>query len=119
MFEYKARLFYDGRNQPIYDADTIRLEVDAGFGLKFALGPCRLFGIDAPEVRGTEREAGIAARDYVRSIVPEKDWFLVRTHKDGKGKYGRYLVDIYLDVHGGVSLSDHLVEAGMAVHRDY
>jgi hypothetical protein len=47
MYEYNARLMVrsNGRH-PIYDGDTMWLEVDLGFGLTFALGPCRLFGID-------------------------------------------------------------------------
>lgn len=119
MYEYEARLMTrsDGRN-PIYDGDTVWLEVDLGFGHSFRLGPCRLFGIDTPEVnRRASRAAGIAARDFVRSKLEPLDWFRIQSEKDTKGKYGRYLVRIYLP--DGSCLNDVLVATGHAIAREY
>ena len=116
MYEYRARLT-QGRLHPVYDADTVRLTVDPGFGLTFNLGSCRLFGINAPEMRGQEREKGILARDFVRDILGAQDAFTIHTIKDKKGKYGRYLVKIYLD--DGTYLNDLIVSEGHAVAREY
>lgn len=116
LYTYRARLASNSTT-PIYDGDTARFEVDLGFGMTANLGSCRLFGIDTPELRGDEREAGLAARDFVRQLIPEDEWFTVRTHKDKKGKYGRYLVDIYLD--DGTHVNAAIVGAGHGVWRDY
>lgn len=126
QYVYSARLMQrsDGRD-PVYDGDTVWLEVliesDVGFGIRnstfFRLGPCRLLGIDTPEMRGAEREQGTVSRDFVRSVLRELEWFTVRTHRDSKGKYGRYLVEIFLP--DGSSLNDTLVEQGLAERRVY
>ena len=82
------------------------------------MGPCRLFGIDTPEVnRKASKEAGIAARDYVRELMADLDWFRIRSVKDNKGKYGRYLVKVFLP--DGICINDALVDAGHAVRKDY
>ncbi len=119
MYEYSARLMErsNGRH-PVYDGDTVWLEVDLGFGHSFRLGPCRLFGIDTPEVnRKASKEAGIAARDFVRAKLDGLEWFRIQSEKDEKGKYGRYLVRIFLA--DGTQLNDLLVEEGHAVHKTY
>ncbi len=113
-FVYKARL--SDHLNPIYDADTIRITVDLGFGATLDLGPCRLYGINAWEVRGKERSIGLQARDYVRRRLSPFSEFIVQTYKDDKGKYGRYLVSIWID---GICLNDELVELGHAKYQVY
>ena len=113
MYEYRARLHWrsNGRH-PVYDGDTVHLSIDLGFGVWINPGRVRLAGIDAPEIRGPERAAGIAARDYLRARLAEHDEFTVRTLRDRRGKYGRYLVEIWL---GDVNLNDEMVLLGHAV----
>lgn len=117
LYTYRARLSETSRNHPIYDGDTVRLVADLGFGLLAELGPCRLYGIDTPELRGADREAGIVARDFLRDLLTPGLWFTIRTHKDEKGKYGRYLCEITLD--DGTNVNELLVATGHAVARDY
>ena len=117
LYTYRARLTEGTRNHPVYDADTVRLTVDLGFGITSDLGPCRLFGINAPEMRGNERPAGIAARDFLRDLIETGKSFTVETIKDRKGKYGRYLCKILLD--DGTNVNELLVESGHAVAREY
>jgi len=116
MYEYEARLL-EGSRHPVYDADTIKVGVDLGFGIYFNMGSCRLYGINAPEVRGDERERGIAARDYVRNILMPLDKFVIRSHKHAKGKYGRYLIEVILP--DGRNLNEMLVENGYAIKKEY
>lgn len=85
LYTYRARVSDTSKSHPIYDADTVRLVADLGFGLQSELGPCRLHGIDAPEMRGEERLAGIAARDFLRDLLEPGLWFTIRTFKDDKG----------------------------------
>lgn len=116
-----------------YDADTITVDVDLGFhqisqGIKL-----RLFGIDAPEMRGVERPQGTVARDWLRDQILDKQ-IVLRTYKDGrgKGKYGRWLADIFpaseliRDERGGLSLREgaisynqQLVNKGLAELASY
>lgn len=101
MYEYKARLKDRNGQHAVYDGDTYRMEVDVGFGVTVDIGNVRLYGVDTPEVRGDEREHGIAVRDIVRRLFTThrrnvSEWFTVRTHKDAKGKFGRWLVDVEL-----------------------
>ena len=117
LYTYRARLSETSRSHPIYDADTVRLVADLGFGLLSELGPCRLYGIDAPEMRGNERTAGIIARDFLRDVIVPGVWFTIRTFKDDKGKYGRYLCEIILD--DGTNVNELLIETGHAVARVY
>ena len=109
MFEYKATVV------SVYDGDTITADVDLGFnswlkGVKF-----RLYGIDAPEVRGSEREDGLKARDWLRERILDK-LLTIRSIKDTKGKYGRWLATLH-DEAGNVI--EDMVNAGYAQRREY
>ncbi len=120
-YTYRARLgtHKNGRNA-IYDADTMALDVDLGFGIWLPMGNVRLFGIDAYEVRGDEKIKGIPARDWVREQIKPGDTFTIKTVMDSKGKYGRFLVHIYLDRHTeDFSLNDELVKEEFAVYKEY
>ena len=50
MYEYKAYV------EKVYDADTITVTLDLGFNTCLNKQKIRLSGIDAPEVRGDEKE---------------------------------------------------------------
>ena len=103
MFEYAAKVA-----KPIHDGDTVWLEVDLGFGLKF-VESFRLLGINAPELR---TPTGPAARDYLRALIDGQP-LTVKTAKDKKEKYGRYLATIFLP--DGTNVNEKMVEAGHAV----
>ena len=74
-----------------YDGDTCKLEIDLGFGIKM-LKTCRLYGINTPELRGSEetKQLGLEARDFLRSNILNKE-VILHTIKDKNGKYGRLL----------------------------
>ena len=87
------------------DGDTVDLEIDLGF--KTAVKDrFRLYGIDTPELRPKkadfaseeERREEIkkadAALAYCEKIAPVGTRLVVRTFKDEKGKYGRWLADL-------------------------
>lgn len=108
MYEYRARI------SDVYDGDTFTAVVDLGFHVALER-KFRLAGIQAPELRGTEKEAGRLARDFLRGLVDGLEVRL-RTFKDRTEKYGRYLADILLP--DGRSAADELVKEGLAVHWD-
>lgn len=108
LYHYRAKVI-DG-----YDADTLTLVIDLGLHISVT-EKVRLARINAPELRGRQREAGLAARDWVFEQIMNKD-VIIRTNKDKTGKYGRYVVEIWLD---GENFNDAIVAAGHAVYHDY
>ncbi len=94
----------------VYDGDTVTADVDLGFKVWRKDEKLRLHRIDAPEMRGDEREAGIVSRDALRERVLDRD-VIICTFKDTTGKYGRYLADIWL---GDENINDWLMAEGLA-----
>ncbi len=106
---------YRGRVIKVYDGDTITVDIDLGFKISMNRQKFRLYRINTPEVRGPEKAQGIISRDWLRERILDQDVILV-THKDKKGKYGRWLADIWLDA---VCVNDELVAKGLAEYKDY
>lgn len=84
---YKAKIL------DIYDGDTLSAEIDLGFNIK-TNRKIRLYGINAPELRGKEKENGIRARNVLREWILNKD-VIIESIKDKSGKYGRILAKIW------------------------
>lgn len=114
MYEYKIKEIIK-----VYDGDTITVVIDLGFGvfrkeiLRFAL-------IDTPEVRGEERPDGLISRDWLRDrlFVAEAEGkdIIIRTIQDSKGKYGRYIAEVFID---DISINKQLVAEGLAEFKSY
>ena len=112
MYEYHVEITH------VYAGDTCTGTVDLGFGFFARKAKFRLLGIDTDELRGgtwETRASGLQARDWLKARVLGKN---VRIHSVSKGKYGRYLVRIWLlDDNGAVTgscLNDAMIEAGIA-----
>jgi micrococcal nuclease len=97
----------------IHDADTMRVNVDLGFSLTLRELPLRLHGINAPEL---STEAGKAARDWLHARLPIGSPVMVRTLKDKREKYGRYLAIVF-DCDDAI-INQELIKAGHAVEWD-
>lgn len=107
MYTYKAIV------KSIYDGDTIRVDIDLGFGIIFSDQSIRLLGIDAPEVRGEQRLQGLSSRNFVVERIPVGSSVTVQTIKDHKEKFGRYLATIYYGDEQK-NLNEELIHSGMA-----
>lgn len=110
------RWFYIVTIQSVYDGDSITVEFDFGLNFFAKRQKLRLYGIDAPEVKGEERPEGLVSRDYVREILPKGKRVVIETIKDKKGKYGRWLAIVHVD---DIVLNAKLVEEGLAESKDY
>ena len=116
MYYYKATV------TKVYDGDTITVNIDLGFSQFFNDQVLRLYGVNTPELRGSEREkkAGQEARDFVRERILGKE-IVVHTYKDKKGKYGRYLATVFYKREGdkpsdpNINLNDELIANGHGV----
>jgi micrococcal nuclease len=111
MYEYKAHV------TGVYDAYTITVNIDLGFGIWTFKQKIRLFGIDAPEMRGPERNDGTVSRDWLRDKILDQE-IVLKTKKDKTGKFGRWIGDVYLPGESK-SLNDQMVDLGLAEVADY
>ena len=92
----------------IIDGDTIEAMVDLGFNtwkrVKF-----RLYGINAPEITGDEKELGLKSKDYLSSLIPVGS--VIKVKCVGQEKYGRWLGILIKD---DVNLNEKLIQEGYA-----
>jgi micrococcal nuclease len=97
----------------VYDGDSVTMDIDLGLGVWKKGQKIRLLGIDAPEMRLEEREAGLISKARVVDLVLNKE-VVVQTKKTGK--YGRWLGTIwFLDGENGWrNLNNLLVSEGLA-----
>jgi micrococcal nuclease len=100
MFKYNAVVDY------VVDGDTVDLSIDLGFDI-WHKTRVRLLGIDTPE---KWYNYGKVVKAYVVEQLEGKPVQIVSTKQD---KYGRYLVQIYLDS-GVETFNKHLIDQGMA-----
>lgn len=112
MYEYRAKVV------SVYDADTFRADIDLGFGVWLKNQSVRWYKIDAWEIRGEEREMGLIGRDRVRELILDQ-YVILKTYKDDKGKYGRWLAEIYFDDEAPkeweYSINQQMINEGHAV----
>ena len=99
MYEYRAFV------RKVYDGDTITVDFDLGFDILLKNQKIRLARINTPEVRGEERPEGLRSRDVLREKIS------IKTKKDKKGKYGRWLGEVWIDE---VCMNDWLLKEGYA-----
>ena len=104
----------------VYDGDTCTVDIDLGLSTWVRGEKLRLYRINALELRGVERPEGLKSRDFLRSLIGGKK-IIIQTVKDKKGKFGRYLADIWLEGDDGemLNVNDQLVAEGFAVYKDY
>ena len=101
----------------IVDADTIYADVDLAFSIT-KKEKLRLARINAPEVRGAEREAGLLAKAWLQSKLAVGDKILIRTSKSDS--FGRYIAEIFIqDGEELLNINDELVKVGHAEYKDY
>lgn len=110
MYEYRCKVLR------IVDGDTIDVDIDLGFGVWIHKERVRLAGIDTPESRTrdlTEKAFGLAAKQFVKDMMPIGSQQIIKTQKDKTGKFGRILGDFKLE--NDVLLSQLMIERYYAV----
>jgi micrococcal nuclease len=103
LYTYKAKVMR------VIDGDTIELTIDLGYKVYWNSN-CRLHGINAPELKGDQMDAGLKAREFLRSRLPVGRDIVIRSKS--LDKYGRPIVEI-INMDGTI-LNDQMVEAGYA-----
>ncbi len=113
LYHYRAHVV------SVYDGDTCTINVDLGFHTWVHEEKLRLARINAPEVVGMDKAAGLASRDFLRGLIDGKDVF-IQTLKDKQEKFGRYLAEIFVQQgEPWVNVNDLMVRNGHAAYKEY
>ena len=110
MYQYKAQLI------KVVDGDTIEVDFDLGFGVWLRNQRIRLYGIDTPESRTSDKEEkarGLISKAKLNELLSNSKYLTVETEIDPEEKYGRILGRIETD--DGVNVNDWMVEQCYAV----
>ena len=114
LYTYKVKVL------KTIDGDSVRLDVDAGFGITLKNQSCRVSAIDTPESRlnvkryperAKEKELGLKAKARLKELLEGE----VILHCLKRDKYGRLLGVLYAD---GKNVGERLVKEGLACHYD-
>ena len=110
MYKYGAKLLR------VVDGDTADVMIDLGFDT-WVRARLRFKGVDTWEKRTKnleEKTKGIAASKFTQEYMEMNDGkFVIQSY--GKGKYGRILAEIFIDIDGEeTSLNKLLIENGHA-----
>lgn len=97
----------------VHDGDTFTGEIDLGMRVKITQ-VFRLEGLNAPEVVGKEKAAGLEAKAFLVNRLSEGKEVLVKTKKTEK--YGRYVATVFCD---GVNINEELIKNGFAKAASY
>ena len=111
MYEYRVKILR------VVDGDTVDVDIDLGFGVWMHKERVRLYGIDTPESRTRDKEEkkyGKAAKAFLQEKL-EAGTPLLRTFKDGVGKYGRVLGELFTKEG---NINKIMVKEGHAVFYD-
>ena len=114
LYHYKAVV------TSVYDGDTCTVDIDLGLHTWIRGEKLRLHRINAPELRDKERPKGILSRDFLKSKI-EGEKITIETIKDKKGKYGRYLAEIWIEDKKAkfININDLMVSEGFARYQKY
>lgn len=114
LYHYRCRIV------SIYDGDTMTVDLDLGMDMWALKQKIRFMRINCPELKGPTHIEGKAARDYMESLVKDRE-VVIQTIKDAKEKFGRYLGEVWAKGDDGnfFNVNDALVVSGHAVYKEY
>lgn len=101
MYEYKATI------TNVVDGDTVDAIIELGFYLTAKLR-LRLHHINAPEMRGEEKEQGLISKQFLIDRILNKE-VIINTEKSDA--FGRWLAVIIID---GENINETMLKAGYA-----
>src|SRR5215467_12872572 len=108
MYQYNATMVR------VIDGDTAILQVDLGFHLTATID-FRLLGINAPEMKGSTRPAGLAAKAELERLCAQG---ALRISTEKSDKYGRWLASIDVVLSDGsvlMNVNKTMIDGGFAV----
>ena len=103
----------------VIDGDTVDARIDAGFR-NYRRERLRFLGVNAPEMRGPTRDAGLASRTFVEEWLQEAergtvdDYWPLILETSQSDVFGRFLALIWR-ISDGHCLNEDILAAGHAV----
>ncbi len=97
----------------VVDGDTIVANIDLGFGIWRNKQKLRILGVNCPEVVGTTRAAGLAAKAAAVAWLAGLETILIQTFVIDTDSFGRTLARVWRP-NDPVDLSEFLVNCGHA-----
>lgn len=107
----KDKYIYNALVVKVVDGDTIDVQVDLGFYVKFDTR-LRLARINTPELHSTVEEDRVKAQEAKQHMLLRLDGKQVVIESKRKDKYGRFLAEVFVD---DVNINDELLTMGLAV----
>lgn len=108
----------------VIDGDSLRVVLDLGWRI-YQITDVRLANLNAPEVTGLERQAGLAVRLFTENWIerrPSGLWLDSFKWPEGRSKYGQSLGLIVdrstTDLEGSATLNTQLLVHGLAKPYD-
>lgn len=113
MFNYRCKVI------KVIDGDTVDVDIDLGFGIWMKDERVRLYGIDTPESRTSDKEEklyGLAAKEFLANMCDD-EWMILECNKyDSKGKFGRILGSLRRTTnYADQTVNEYLIEKYHAV----
>lgn len=103
---------YNAKIVRVIDGDTIEVDTDLGDGIWKHKEKIRLYGVDAPELRGPAKEAGLEAKEWMATKLVPGTMVLIRSIEKPE-KFGRRLASMWVPG-DAETISAQLIKAGLA-----
>ena len=111
MYQYKAII------TKVIDGDTVDVDIDLGFEVWLRNQRIRLYGIDTPESRTSdkvEKVFGNLAKGKILEFCPVGASIILQTKTDdSRGKYGRILGELITE--DGLNVNQYMIDNNYAV----
>ena len=111
MYEYRCKI------TRVVDGDTVKCDIDLGFGIWQHNETVRLRGIDTPESRTSDKDEkpyGLLSKKKLTEQIDKAEVIKIITSKDEKGKFGRILGTLVAD--GGDNINAYMIRHNYAVN---
>lgn len=110
----KPNYTYNAIITKVYDGDTITADIDLGFNCWLKSQKIRLANINAPELHSNDNNA-INAKNFLAYWTLHKT-VQIKSIKYKKGKYGRYIAEIFVN---GENINQKMLELNLAEETHY
>ena len=111
MYEYRCKI------TKVVDGDTVKCDIDLGFGIWQHNETVRLKGIDTPEGRTSDKDEkpyGLLSKKKLTEQIENAEVIKIVTSKDEKGKFGRILGTLVAD--NDDNINQWMIRHNYAVH---
>jgi len=111
MYEYRCKI------TRVVDGDTVKCDIDLGFGIWQHNETVRLLGIDTPESRTSDKDEkpyGLLSKKKLIEQIEKAEVIKIVTTRDEKGKFGRIIGTLVAD--GGDNINAYMIRHNYAVN---